>query len=563
MLPRFWRLQKKLNRATADLVVHLSANVYGDDYCGQQSFTLYVSLDFCMDDRITYAFGDVSLEPPDRKGIKLDDYLIPILDIEGVNVAAEDQWFEYIPQALHDYRLLDPFKLADRMGLLVTYHKLYKNHKVKSILYWLDSEIDVTPNDGDDRNQPIIVKIPAGTIVINENAVHKNRSGLNIYHECFHFEYHWLFYQLQEMHNSDLRKIKKMRKPKNQGREPKNPLPILEWEAKQGSKALMMPECVMKPMIESYRAEERKIHNHAGRVMQGVACSIFDVMGVPKYLVRGRMIQLGYWQAQGALNYVQSTPLSGRYISPFMFSRASCPNTAHTFVISPGDTFRLYEESEEYRERIDTGNYVYVEGHICLNDPAYVIQTPLGPRMTDWANRHVDECCLRFENVYEVDENYEFHLNSINSDEEYNDHYIDFASHGRKLSEKEATEEQCRIIAELPDKPGEALKALMKLNGNITIEQMAERALVSTGTVKNWRKEEYHYDPETAIRIIVGLHLPPWISEWFLATCGVVLQFRGLHMAYRNIINCNYMDTLNEVNLRIENAGYERMSEGR
>ena len=101
----------------------------------------------------------------------------------------------------------------------------------------------------------------------------------------------------------------------------------------------------------------------------------------------------------------------------------------------------------------------------------------------------------------------------------------------------------------------------MKLSGNITIEKMAECTLVSAGTVKNWRKEEYSFDPETAIRIIIGLHLPPWISMWFLQISGVVLQFRGLHMMYRNVIACHYMDTLGEVNSLIEAAGFDRMKE--
>ena len=106
--------------------------------------------------------------------------------------------------------------------------------------------------------------IPAGTILINENAVHKDRARLNVYQECFHDEYHWLLYQLQEIHNNDLQKIKRTQKPKNQGKEPKNPLTIMEWEAKQGGMALMMPECIMRPIIEQNKAEERKIHNHAG-----------------------------------------------------------------------------------------------------------------------------------------------------------------------------------------------------------------------------------------------------------------------------------------------------------
>ena len=160
----FWRVNKY--EFTADLVVYLKASVYGDDYSGVQTFTLYVSLDFCIDDRMTYEFGGVSLRQPERDRMKLDDYLIPILSIQEVNTAAEDLWFEYLPEALHDYRLLDPFKLADKMGLEVAYHRLYKNTKTKSMLFWFDSEIEVTPEGGDDKAPPVVVKVPAGTILI-------------------------------------------------------------------------------------------------------------------------------------------------------------------------------------------------------------------------------------------------------------------------------------------------------------------------------------------------------------------------------------------------------------
>lgn len=137
----FWRVNKY--EFTADLVVYLKANAYNDDYSGLQSFILYVSLDFCIDDQMTYEFGSVSLKQPERDRIKLDDYLIPVLGMREVNAAAEDLLFEYMPEALHDYKLLDPFKLARKMGLEVAYHKLYKNHKTKSVLYWFDSEVKV------------------------------------------------------------------------------------------------------------------------------------------------------------------------------------------------------------------------------------------------------------------------------------------------------------------------------------------------------------------------------------------------------------------------------------
>ena len=88
----FWRVNKY--EFTADLVVYLKANAYKEDYSCLQTFTLYVSLDFCFDDRITYQFGSVSLKQSEHEGVKLDDYLIPVLGMREVNAAAEDLLYE-------------------------------------------------------------------------------------------------------------------------------------------------------------------------------------------------------------------------------------------------------------------------------------------------------------------------------------------------------------------------------------------------------------------------------------------------------------------------------------
>ena len=144
-----------------------------------------------------------------------------------------------------------------------------------------------------------------------------------------------------------------------------------------------------------------------------------------------------------------------------------------------------------------------------------------------------------------VDVRLRFHLNRVNSDEEYNRHYIDFVARGDALTPREAQARQPRIIESLPRQPGEALRALMKLAG-VTREGLAERALVSDSTVRRWREEAYSFDAETALRIIVGLSLPPWLSYWLLETARVPLQFHGKHMVYRNIINCHYMDSMRE-----------------
>ncbi len=545
----------------ADLEVYLEADVNTDEVLGKRSCTIYVTLAFCFEDQITYAFECFSGEKPDREGILLDDYLIPIMSYDEVEFAGEKLWLTYLPDALRDRRYINAFHLAKAMGLRIKSLRLYHKPQTKSILYWTESIVQVQSSVDSENPTPLEITVPAGTIVTNECLVPIDSRSLHIFHECFHAEYHWLFYRLQEMHNNDLRTIKKKRKVKNQSREPKNPLPILEWEAKRGSFALMFPRCVSLPQFRQLELEEQHELRHIGCALENVCRLLSGEWGVPKYLIRSRMLHLGFWQAQGALNYVQKSVDKGYYIRPFMFDRESCPGTAHTFVIDPLEALHLYERNAEYRARIDTGNYVYVDGHVCLNDPRYVIQGTSGPRMTEWANRHIDECCLRFENIYVVDDNYEFHLNCINSDEEYNQHYNDFIANGDILTAKEANERQTTLLADLPHIPGKALRELMNINGGMTIEQLAEAALVSTSTVKRWLKEELSYSPESALRIIIALHLPPWVSSWFLDMAKVPLQYRGIHLLYREIICCRYMDSFHTNNDLIETAGYSRLNE--
>ena len=542
----FWRRNRY--ECTADLTVYLKAEALAGETVEPMELELYVSLDFCLEERITYVLSRVELTPPEREGIRLDDYLIPILATHEVDGAAHLQWEVYIPRALSNPKLLDAERLAEAMGLAVVYHSLPGEGQPRSVLYWKSCEVE-TEDAG-------TITVPPDTVLINLRRVAREQAQLSIFHECFHAEYHWLFYRLQELHHNDLQQIRRTRRHKNQGRTPKNPLTVLEWEAREGSRALMLPECILRPMIPEFR-ESPVASRHAGQFWEDVGRGLSAQLHVPKYLVRMRLLHLGYWQAQGALNFIRGAQEGGHYIDPFTFSREACPSTLYTFVLGPREAHKLYEENGDYRARIDTGEYVYVDGHICLNRPEFVHQAPDGPRMTDWANRHVDECCLRFENVYTVDGRYEFRLERVHCDEEYNRHYIDFVAKGDCVTPGEELARQGELIRGLPTEPGKALRALMKLRGVGGREKMAELALVSEGTVQQWYGEEYGYTPEQALRIVIALHLPPWLSGWFLEIAGVRLQYRGIHLLYREILCCRFMDTLYEVNEYIAAAGYQ------
>jgi hypothetical protein len=80
------------------------------------------------------------------------------------------------------------------------------------------------------------------------------------------------------------------------------------------------------------------------------------------------MIQTGYGAAKGALNFVVDD-----YISPFAFSLDECRGN-QTFVITPKEMLDEYVRNEDFRAIIDTGRYIYVDGHVCINDPEYVVK---------------------------------------------------------------------------------------------------------------------------------------------------------------------------------------------
>jgi len=105
-----------------------------------------------------------------------------------------------------------------------------------------------------------------------------------------------------------------------------------------------------------------------------------------------RMLDLGYKEAEGVLTYVDD-----RYIKNYSFNADSKENN-QTFCIGLQDSRWLYFTNENFRRLIDTGNFVYVDGHYVIDDPKYIRVTENDELdLTDYAKQNIDECCLRFD----------------------------------------------------------------------------------------------------------------------------------------------------------------------
>ena len=332
-----------------------------------------------------------------------------------------------------------------------------------------------------------------------------------------------------------------------------NPMKWMEWQARRGSFGLMMPQSRMRSLIAQIQADPACGGLHAGQRMDRIARCIAREYALPKYRVRARLIQLGYIAAKGALNYVD-----GGYIEPFAFS-LDHGGKNYSFVIGRESAFALYQTDETFRRHIQSGRYLYVDGHICRNDPRCVRQGAWGMRLTPWANAHVDVCCLRFAHVYERRGVTDCRFGTLHSDEEYNSHYLAFVQGKGRNSEREQLEEMSRMMEALPATFHEALTFLMK-QAHVTIEELEEKAFLSGRTISRLRTEERReYSLDQVMAICIALHLPPWLSRGMLQRTGFILRPTRQHQAYQFILDCLFMDSVEDVQAFLLRAGYQKL----
>lgn len=517
------------------------------------TYDLFCELWVDMRAGMSFTCGETGFiaDRPTRDLWMLSNYLVPILHKDEVEKGAGDLLLRFCPAALENRDEHNAYVLADRMGLLVEHYPLHEQKSTLSMLFFSSASISIDEEDSSGRKTGVVkeVTIPPNTILINTNAVHKDYCQLEIFHECIHFDWHYMFFRLQDMHNSDIRTLRTKRIVITSDKTPTNPLKWMEWQARRGSFGLMMPLCMMRPLVERLFTSPHISDAHAGKKFDRIARAIARDYDLPKFRVRARLIQMGHMAAQGALNYVD-----GRYIEPFAFSLSSTgANT--TFVIDRANVYAIYKSDENFRSHIHSGDYIYADGHVCLNDHRFIRNTTSGVRLTPWANAHVDECCLRFIHVYEQCGIAEYRFGALNSDEEYNRHYFAFAENKGELTGKEKFAAMTQILDAMPNSFPGALTYLMK-QARITIEDLEGRSHISGRTISRFRTDDNReYTIDQLIALCAAMNLPPWLSRNLLQRAGFTLRTSKQHQAYQFILDCLFMDSVDDVQRFLRESG--------
>lgn len=128
---------------------------------------------------------------------------------------------------------------------------------------------------------------------------------------------------------------------------------------------------------------------------------------------------------------------------------------------------------------ISTHQFIYADGHVCVNMPSFVSQTPKGVCLTAWALSHLDECCLKFKKHYRTNhENYK--IGELHSDQEYNERYgMIHAMKSAKIAGLTPEEVMMKNVAYLesfPRTPAKAMSQLVKDRCRTNVKQPSAAA---------------------------------------------------------------------------------------
>ncbi len=487
----------------------------------------------------------------------MSPFLIPYIRSRSLDTLAVIMWDRYMPEALTEPDMWRGEKLARRMGLEVRYAEVCdeENQRVESMLFFAEGEVMIRTEENIRTGEPggiqKKVTFPKGTILVNTKRVRREHADFAIFHECIHWEKHYLFFRLQDMWNNDLRRFKTRTVRVRPGDVITDPFYWMERQANRGAYALMMPEGHMRRLIHQ-EIGRTPDYPHMGYVMEHVIRELRKTLGDPYFRIRARMIQLGYTEAKGAANFVD-----GHWIEPFAFSEEALGREEYTFVISREEERRMREECPGFRELMQSGTYVYADGRVV--QAGETRRNTMGMEVVSAeAGARADQYCLRFVRVYEQRNPGRYVAGRVNFDADYarrTSFFLRDTVNSRQLDELDAKEE---YINRFPKDFRGAFDLVMHQNG-MTREKTAEKMNLTPKTLYRMLKEpEKYVTRDFVVTMALIWQMPDWLSELMMDRAGLVLREGDKrHRALKYILRVMWMDGVGKANEYLESLGMD------
>ena len=512
----------------------------------------------CVPDSII--FSEERMQRSLYKGdIFADKYLLPLLFTPAD--------YEYMVKAVrYIYDLYDEEECApeywiEEMGLKIK-EGAFAENSVLGEYFFMFGTADIMV-DG----KAVNAEIDPGTIIINRNGCRsKGMYNSTLAHEGAHHFLGRYYFMLQSMHGHDYCSYLCKRSDAGTGAKGTNsnisqwagrkqsgwsPVEIMELQANSFPRFLMIPEKAGKKEAERLIAYYGGIKNL--ETMRKVVDGMAERFGTTKTMARSRLKDFGYNEARGFMRSVD-----GNLVPSYMSELSDL----ETYTISEKDAVKEYARNPEFKSLIDSGRYIYVEGHYCLKEIKYYRMDQFGFRhLTGYAREHMSECCLVF--TYEHTRDARLFRNGFMNKSgaggcrtlvyKNADGSSPVTAEGKILLrqiEKARTESH-----ELSLPFNEMLVSLMAKR-KVTIAPLAEDCGLSRDTIKNMRNDpERAFSIREVVAVCIALHLSPEISEMMIEKSPAKFIDTTEMRLYEYAMRMWYDQPVAVVNRRLVEAG--------
>ena len=461
-------------------------------------------------------------EGTNREENSLTDNLIPYIKKEKMDDVATKILQRYYPEALNG-EAVNAYEFAKRLKLnLIEVN--FNNPNIIGKIYF--AECKVKNKKGE------ITTIPANTIKISKSSKlfgYEGSRNFTIMHECVHFLLHKKAFELECYFNKKANSLECRNNGSGGTSAKETPVDWMEWQANNIAPRLLIPKIPfinkVDKMLEQYKITHE--NNDCLDYYEKLIYNLANFYGVSIETIKIRLIELGYEFPLGCFINIDN-----KRVRPHAFNPGTL-KLDETFSVSYIDAAR-YSIMEKYIEKNEYIDYfIYVDSHLCFNHPKYIFKGVNGiPMLTEYARRHMDECCIKFKiEIPKTITHYEpdystFKILSrrkLNSPAEivikgYKQHSKGIISKNPDIL-LEALEKEKELYLKMSHLPSDCFKEIKKYSG-YSVSDLLDSTL-SKGTIDNYLySNQCVYSFYHVVKFLLFTNCPPKVSEHILNICN-------------------------------------------
>lgn len=478
----------------------------------------------------------------------LSDKLVPFIWKDDFDKVAEAILKKYDKNPLLTPTRVEPEYIVQQMGLQLKYDSITEDTSIFGQIYFKDnSEKDIS----------------IGTVVIDEKLSQIRNLGVvrnTILHECVHWELHRYALELARAEEKNLSVLSITSDIK--GKHTSDMIGWMEWHAESITPKILMPKemFIQEARIRQQRLLELSQTQDDLEIIEKWIDELAQFFGVSRLSAKVRLAECGFELVKGAFIYIDDA-----YVPTHRWKQGYLED-AQTFSISLIQLGLQLLSQPTLKERVEKGELLYVESHLCINDSKYISYDIIGNTfLTPYARQHMDECCV----VFEISSNTRTGRSTaltllLNHDA---DSDIQFTISYPK--EKNEWLEQVDVHID------DVIEIMSKLNGmssfapalvevmkwrDVRNKELADVSNLGIKAISNLRNGKAEPKLESVISICVGMKLPPIVSKKLVELSGNILRAGNKRDTLYEFILCGASSlNVNMCNTLLVNNGFKEL----